>query len=147
MTRGSILEYTEAIRWRYLKARKKEKGKILDEFTQVTGYHRKAAIRLIHREDSPGPRKRQGKRRCYGPEVVDGLVKVIDFGIAKTKYRKSDETEHGILKGKISYMSPEQIDLKPIDHRSDLFSVGVILFEVITGEKLSNRIVGIRNQY
>ena len=76
MTRGSILEYTEAIRWRYLKARKKEKGKILDEFTQVTGYHRKAAIRLMHREDSPGPRKRQGHRRGYGPEVVDGLVKV-----------------------------------------------------------------------
>jgi len=44
MTRSSIREYTEAIRERYLRASKKEKSKILDEFTKVTGYHRKAAI-------------------------------------------------------------------------------------------------------
>ncbi|MFC2072258.1 hypothetical protein ACFLUU_06065 [Chloroflexota bacterium] len=46
MTLGSIREYTEAARWRYLLALKKEKGKILDEFTKVIGYHRKAAGRL-----------------------------------------------------------------------------------------------------
>ena len=60
MTRGSILEYAEAVRWRYLKARKKEKGRILDEFTQVTGYHRKAAIRLLHRDGSPRGKRRGG---------------------------------------------------------------------------------------
>jgi len=49
MTRASIREYTEAVRWRYLSATKKGKGKILDEFIQVTGYYRKAAIRLLHR--------------------------------------------------------------------------------------------------
>ena len=47
MTRGSIQEYTEAVRERYLRASKKEKGEILGEFTEVTGYHRKAAIRLL----------------------------------------------------------------------------------------------------
>jgi hypothetical protein len=46
MTRGGVREYTEAVRRRYLHGSKKEKGKILDEFTKVTGYHRKAAIRL-----------------------------------------------------------------------------------------------------
>lgn len=48
MTRNSIREYIEAIRWRYLRATKKQKGKILEEFVQVTGYHRKSAIRLLH---------------------------------------------------------------------------------------------------
>jgi hypothetical protein len=75
MTRGSILEYAEAVRWRYLKARKKEKGRILDEFTQVTGYHRKAAIRLLHRDGSQRG-KRRGRQRRYGQEVVDALRKV-----------------------------------------------------------------------
>ena len=48
MTQGSIQEYTEAVRERYLRADKKAKGKILDEFVNVTGYRRKSAIRLLH---------------------------------------------------------------------------------------------------
>ena len=76
MTRGSILEYTEAVRGRYLGALKKEKGKILDEFTRVTGYHRKAAIRLLHRDGSQRQGRRRGRRRRYGHEVVDALRKV-----------------------------------------------------------------------
>ena len=47
MTRGSIREYAEAVRGRYLIASRKEKSRILDEFTKVTGCHRKAAIRLV----------------------------------------------------------------------------------------------------
>jgi hypothetical protein len=75
MSRGSVLEYTEAVRERYLKAGKKEKGRILDEFVLVTGYHRKAAIRLLHRDGSRR-RKRRGRQRRYGQEVVDALRKV-----------------------------------------------------------------------
>ena len=47
MTRGSMREYLDAVRGRYLKATRPEKGRILDEFTRVTGRHRKAAIRLL----------------------------------------------------------------------------------------------------
>ena len=47
MTRGSVLEYAAAVRGRYLSAGKEEKGRILDEFIRVTGYHRKTAIRLL----------------------------------------------------------------------------------------------------
>ena len=54
MTLVGIREYTEAVRLRYLQAAKKEKGKILDEFTKVTGYHRKAAIRILRRGKRPG---------------------------------------------------------------------------------------------
>jgi hypothetical protein len=53
MTRTSIVEYVEAVRVRYFGGTKKEKGKILDEFTKVTGCHRKAAIRLIRRDNQP----------------------------------------------------------------------------------------------
>jgi len=53
MTRVSIREYSEAVRWRYLRSAKVDKGKILDEFTKVTGYHRKTAIRLLHRVNKP----------------------------------------------------------------------------------------------
>ena len=73
MTRGSILEYKEAVRWRYLNAKKKEKGRILDEFVQVTGYHRKAAIRFLRRDGSDQSTKRRGCRRRYGDEAVEAL--------------------------------------------------------------------------
>ena len=76
MTRGSIEEYTVAVRGRYLKAMKKEKGRILDEFVQVSGYHRKAAIRLLHRNGSPERGRRRGRQRCYGSEVVDVLHQI-----------------------------------------------------------------------
>ncbi len=71
MTRGSILEYTEAVRWRYLNARKKDKGRILDEFIRVTGYHRKAVIRLLRQNRSQWREKRRrGHRRRYGHEAM-----------------------------------------------------------------------------
>ena len=76
MTRGSIQEYTEAVRWRYLNARKEGKGRILDEFIQVTGYHRKAAIRLLHRKGLQKREQRRGRRRRYGYETVDALRRV-----------------------------------------------------------------------
>ena len=74
MTRGSIREYTEAVRSRYLGAAKKEKGRILEEFTQVTGYHRKAAIRLLHRGKPPQSVNRQGHHLRYDPEVAEALT-------------------------------------------------------------------------
>ena len=75
MTRGSILEYTEAMRGRYLRASKKEKGKILDEFTRVAGYHRKAAIRLLRRSSQSMVNKRRGRPQEHDT-VVAGALKV-----------------------------------------------------------------------
>jgi eukaryotic-like serine/threonine-protein kinase len=62
-------------------------------------------------------------------------VKIIDFGIAKAANR-SQKTQAGILKGKFGYMSPEQVRGLEIDRRSDIFAVGVIIYEMLTGEKL-----------
>jgi hypothetical protein len=73
MTRGSIIEYSEAVRQRYKAVNKKGKGRLLDEFIQVTGYNRKSAIRLLSMNSVQRLKKRRGRRRCYGNEVVDAL--------------------------------------------------------------------------
>ena len=65
----------------------------------------------------------------------DGAVKLIDFGIAKVRQRAT-ETTQGKIKGKSGYMSPEQVRGVPIDQRSDLFGVGTVLHEMLTGKPL-----------
>lgn len=64
-----------------------------------------------------------------------GEVKIADFGIAKAEISVYN-TKDGVLKGKFEYMSPEQASGIPIDHRSDLFSVGIMLHEMLTGRRL-----------
>ena len=76
MTRLSILEYAEAVRGRYFGASKEEKGKILDEFTKVTGCHRKAAIRLFCHGNQPRTKKKRERPRRYGPAAA-GALRVI----------------------------------------------------------------------
>ena len=75
MTRRSIMEYVQALRKRYFRAAKEEKGKMLDEFTQVTGLHRKAAIRLLNRPDAPGGNKRHGRPAMY-KDVLQPLIAI-----------------------------------------------------------------------
>ena len=66
---------------------------------------------------------------------LDGDVKLIDFGIAKSRVR-AYETEAGIIKGKFFYMSPEQARGDDLDARTDIFSLGIVLWELVTGELL-----------
>ena len=66
----------------------------------------------------------------------DGHVKVIDFGIALVKNRQAPVTEFGTVKGKPPYMSPEQVKNEAIDRRSDVFSLGVVLYELLTEQPL-----------
>ncbi|MDQ3263590.1 MAG: serine/threonine protein kinase [Myxococcota bacterium] len=65
----------------------------------------------------------------------DGGVKILDFGIAKAS-NQVEQTRAGEIKGKLSYMSPEQASGLPLDARSDLFSLGVVLYEWLTGYRL-----------
>lgn len=65
----------------------------------------------------------------------DGVAKVCDFGVAKALGRLTEQTSAGQLKGKISYMSPEQVTGQPVDRRSDVFSIGCVLYEATTGER------------
>jgi serine/threonine protein kinase len=66
--------------------------------------------------------------------TYEGIVKVVDFGIAKATGR-AVETKQGIVKGKIRYMSPEQAMGKDVDRRTDLFAVGILLWEAATGRR------------
>ena len=81
------------------------------------------SLQIIHRDISP-----QNILISY-----EGEVKVIDFGIAKARTR-AVQTEAGVIKGKFRYMSPEQASGKELDHRSDLFSTAVVLYELLIGE-------------
>ncbi|HUJ63454.1 MAG TPA: serine/threonine-protein kinase [Kofleriaceae bacterium] len=82
-------------------------------------------LHLVHRDVSP-----QNVLVSF-----EGEVKIIDFGIAKAA-GKGSKTQAGILKGKFGYMSPEQVRGIPIDRRSDVFSCGIVLYELLTGERL-----------
>jgi len=70
--------------------------------------------------------------------TFEGGVKVVDFGIAKAA-DQAVVTRSGVLKGKYSYMSPEQALGKKLDNRSDIFALGVVLFELLTGTRLFKR--------
>jgi hypothetical protein len=65
----------------------------------------------------------------------EGNTKVLDFGIAKAASNRVT-TQIGVLKGKLAYMSPEQALGKPLDGRSDLFSLGIVMWELVTGKRL-----------
>jgi eukaryotic-like serine/threonine-protein kinase len=82
-------------------------------------------LHIVHRDVSP-----ENIRVAW-----TGTVKILDFGIAKAA-TQLHETRAGEIKGKLSYMSPEQVMGKDIDQRSDIFSLGVVLYESLTGLKL-----------
>jgi eukaryotic-like serine/threonine-protein kinase len=67
-----------------------------------------------------------------------GTVKLIDFGVAKARERRTEETTAGTLKGKIEYMAPEQAMGAHVDRRADVYAVGAVLYELLTGEPLRN---------
>ena len=92
-----------------------------------------------HRKRDPLGRPLEIVHRDCSPQNVlisyEGEVKVIDFGIAKATSRNS-RTMAGVLKGKFGYMSPEQVRGMPLDRRSDIFALGTMLYECLTGERL-----------
>ncbi len=68
----------------------------------------------------------------------EGAVKLLDFGVAKAA-SSSEETRAGTIKGKIGYLSPEQCRAVPVDRRSDIFSLGIVLHELLTTRRLYRR--------
>ncbi len=124
MTRTSIREYTKAVRGRYLRASKVEKGKILDEFTKVIGCHRKAAIRLLHRGNQPMSNKKRGRPWQYGATVARVLRVVWETTdrlcskrlhpflpeLTKVLRRHGDSTMNTEIEAQLCRMSPATID-------------------------------------
>ncbi len=85
-------------------------------------------INLVHRDISP-----QNLVITF-----EGILKIVDFGIAKSDIRDS-QTKTGTIKGKFAYMSPEQCLAKNIDHRTDIFALGTLCHELLTGRRLFKR--------
>lgn len=82
-------------------------------------------LNIVHRDISP-------QNVLVG---LDGVARVLDFGVAKAAMR-SGATRDGQMKGKLSYMSPEQLNGKDIDRRSDIFAAGIVLWEALAGKRL-----------
>ncbi len=82
-------------------------------------------LNIIHRDLSP--------HNVF--VTYDGKIKIIDFGIAKAELY-DNRTSSGVIKGKISYMSPEQLGEQELDLRSDVFSIGILLYEMLSGRRM-----------
>ena len=86
------------------------------------------SLQLVHRDISP----HNLMLSC------DGIVKLVDFGVAKAQ-NTAIQTHTGGLKGKFPYMSPEQCRGEPLDRRTDIFSLGIVFFELVTAQRLFSR--------
>ena len=99
-------------------------------------------LSYAHAKKDPQGRPMEIIHRDISPQNIlvsfDGAVKITDFGIARATSR-TQETATGVLKGKFAYMSPEQANQGDLDSRSDLFSTAIVLYELVTGERLFHR--------
>jgi serine/threonine-protein kinase len=82
-------------------------------------------LSIVHRDVSP-------QNLLVG---VDGVARMVDFGVAKASVR-STVTRDGQVKGKLAYMAPEQLRGRPVDRRADVFAASIVLWELLTGERL-----------
>ena len=85
-----------------------------------------AALEIVHQDISP-----TNIMLAY-----NGTVKILDFGIARAASFAEEEAKKGLIKGKVSYLSPEQIHVRPFDARADVFALGVVFHEMLTGRRL-----------
>ncbi|MDP3504637.1 MAG: serine/threonine-protein kinase [Myxococcales bacterium] len=101
-----------------------------------------SGLDYAHKKADPGGRPLNIVHRDISPQNIlvsfEGGVKVVDFGIAKAA-DQATVTKSGVLKGKYSYMSPEQAQGKQVDARTDVFALGVVLYELLTGARLFKR--------
>lgn len=97
------------------------------------------ALHYVHEKCADDGRSLNIVHRDVSPSNVlvgfNGTVKLADFGVAKWDDQQTSTT-HGTLKGKLAYMSPEQAKGAAVDRRSDIFSLGVLMFELFTGTRL-----------
>lgn len=104
------------------------------------GHQVAEGLDYAHRKRSPDGQHLAIVHRDISPQNVlvsyDGAVKLIDFGIAKARGQNYKKKKGGALRGKFAYMSPELIEGKNIDARSDIFALGIVLWELLTSETL-----------
>ena len=119
-----------------------EGGKIPAELVLGLGAQTCAGLHYAHRKLTASGKPLNLVHRDISPQNLvvsfEGILKIVDFGIAKADVRDT-HTRSGTIKGKFAYMSPEQCLAKKVDHRTDIFALGVILHELLTARRLFKR--------
>jgi len=136
------MEYVRGVTFWQLQARFAELGERMPpDLVAALLSQACAGLQAVHSMCDPSGRRLNIVHRDVSPSNLmctsEGLVKVIDFGVARADGRLNDEDRS--LQGKPAYMSPEQIRGLPLDGRSDVFAVGVVLYELCSGQHLFHR--------
>lgn len=117
----------------------KERGGLPDVFCAYVIARAAEALDFAHRQTAPNGQPLDLVHRDVSPQNIlvgyDGEVKLADFGIAKASER-STETVSGVIKGKLQYMAPEQANHSLIDRRTDVYALGIVLYELLAGRVL-----------
>jgi len=112
MTRASLREYTKAVRGRYVRVSKKEKGRIWDEFTTVIGCHHKVILRLLRRGNQPRGNKKRGRPQQY--DATDRLCskRLHPFlpELVMILRRQGDQAMTTKIQARLCRMNPSTID-------------------------------------
>ena len=136
------MEYLEGVAWETLVQQLREEP---EEIARVVtgvigqacdGLHYAHELRDVSGKATPVIHRDVSPQNLF--VTVDGMCKVLDFGVSKMM-TEGTRTRSGVIKGKLPYMSPEQIAGEPVDARSDTFAVGIVLWEAFSGKHLFHR--------
>jgi tetratricopeptide (TPR) repeat protein len=140
---AQVMEYVDGASLARIRSAVSDEGRgfEVEEALQI-GVYLCRALHHAHtrtRDGAPGGEPLKIVHRDVSPQNIlvdkEGRLKLVDFGIAKAAARLT-RTQSGTLKGKLSYMAPEQARGEPLDHRADQFAAGILLWEMLTGRRL-----------
>jgi serine/threonine protein kinase len=136
-----VMEFVDGCNLKSLIERQKQKGKRMDVGHSVyLMIECCKALQYAHSLEHPETNEPLGivHRDISPPNILlskNGEIKLVDFGLAKAN-SQIEATDPGVVKGKFSYLSPEAASGRDVDHRADVFAVGIILWELFTGRRL-----------
>ena len=136
-----VMEYVDGCNLKSLIERQKQRGKRIElAHTIYLMIECCKALNYAHTLEHPETNEPLGivHRDISPPNILlskNGEVKLVDFGLAKAN-SQIESTDPGVVKGKFSYLSPEAASGLEVDHRADVFAVGIILWEMFTGRRL-----------
>jgi len=136
-----VMEYVDGCNLKALIERSKQKGRRIEvAHTIYMMMECCKALNYAHNVENPETGEPLGivHRDISPPNILlskNGEVKLVDFGLAKAN-SQIESTDPGVVKGKFSYLSPEAASGLEVDHRADIFAVGIILWEMFTGRRL-----------
>jgi serine/threonine protein kinase len=136
-----VMEFVDGCNLKALIERQKQRGRRIEvAHTIYMMMECCKALQYAHSLEHPETNEPLGivHRDISPPNILlskNGEVKLVDFGLAKAN-SQIESTDPGVVKGKFSYLSPEAASGLPVDHRADVFAVGIILWELFTGRRL-----------